>query len=744
MSTRLGLHVASGSRNGYGVVVEAAPAVVLAVGEGGALVEAKEKSGGRTVTIFRTTEVYDDAPPNIDHVSEAEARAMADQYWPALKEKLLQNPGAEYLQPTNEYGGDNPTSLRNLVAFETRLMELAERDGFKLAVGSPAGGSPGSWDLWTRFFVPLIRRAGQGGHIYSRHAYGGVVEGSSGYLTNPDGTPADANAGRPFREAEYLRSQGILTPIVITEAGQNGGYRFPGVEPFIADVMRYDALCRQHANIWGFCAWTYGSYQSFPANIQDASGALAAYLIDEGGAVRPAYPSVEEEPVTLEEQIWQHSIEEQTERGFHRAPTALQAAVAELEPQGYRYVTRETYPDGLPPYIAVEDFSGEEKPRRVLYWIGGQVKTITDPAQPQPFRFEAWPTTERRVTQRFGANPDYYRQFGLPGHEGVDIAAAHNTPVYVVADGTVDFIRAASSGHPYGNAVYVRHADGYRTAYAHNASLLVKVGDKVTAGQQIARADNTGNSQGSHLHLTLYRDGHSAPGYPNNIIDPTPFLAPFNPAWPGAGTPQPTPGTIDLLPYFLPVPGGNGPLFELRWPDGKQERTQVQSDGAWFYVTKGSGGIGGASEWEQLRADATYIWRGLDTSPGEGRYYWQRETGNDAARWCKRHMFVGETFVGAGHHVQFYDKATCQPVDAPWNGPATNRVTFLARHAAWQSPSGLVLNDVVEIGDPAGEVFILARGIGMVGWRSPWGTSGISELHAPGARPDNVRERLCS
>lgn len=643
---------------------------------------------------------------------------MADAHYPALRAKWALNPADAYTV-LNEPAGHDLAVMPSYLAYELRMMELAEADGLRLCVLNLATGTP-HFDVWQAVYAPHIARAFQAGHVYGRHLYDGNG------LT------------RALEEAAWLHEQGIIGGMVITEAGLNGGYGYVGDEAWLAWAAQLDEQLRSQPLIVGACLWTLGDAETFDANWQSALPEMTAYL-----AANPSPKWTPPEPgesMTLEEQIWQHSIEEQTERGFHRAPTALQDAVRALEAQGYRYVTRETYPAGLPPYIAVEDFSGQEQPRRVLYWHEGSVKTITDPAA-RPFRFEAWPTSERRVTQRFGANPSYYAQFGLPGHEGVDLAAAHDTPIYVVADGEVYMIRAAASGHPYGNAVYIRHADGYRTAYAHNASLLVAVGDQVRAGQQIARADNTGNSSGSHLHLTLYRDGHSAPGYPNNIIDPTPFVEPFNPAWPGGS--QPTPGTIDLLPYFLPVPGGNGPLYELRWPDGKQERVQVQSDGAWFYVVKGTGGLGGLSEWEQLRADATHVWRGLDTSPGGGRYYWQRETGNDAARWCKRHMFVGETFVGAGHHVQFYDKATCTPVDVPWNGPATNRVTFLARHAAWQSPSGIVLQDVVEIGDPAGEVFFLAKGIGMVGWRSPWGASGISELHAPGARPDNAREVLC-
>jgi hypothetical protein len=290
MSTRLGVHVTGGPRSRYGEVAAAAPAVVVAVGEGGALVEAKEKSGGRTVTVFRDQSVFHDAPPGIDEMGVEEAEAAAEHYWPLLLAKYRQNP-SDFFQPTNELGGDNLQTLANLVAFETRLMELAERDRLKLAVGSPAGGSPGSWETWVQFFVPLIRRAGEGGHVYSRHAYGGVVEGSSGMLTTPDGAPADDNAGRPFREAAYLREQGIRTPMIITEAGQHAGYRFPGVETFMEDVARYDALCRQYENIWGFAAWTYGSYQDRPANIEMASARLAAYLRAQGGATRPPYPA---------------------------------------------------------------------------------------------------------------------------------------------------------------------------------------------------------------------------------------------------------------------------------------------------------------------------------------------------------------------------------------------------------------------------------------------------------------------
>jgi hypothetical protein len=259
------------------------------VGEGGSLLEAKEKSQGRTLTIYRDITVYPNAPPGIDHMTEAGAIAAAEFLWPRLRAAYDLNP-ADYYQPTNEVGGDNEQTLANLVVYESRLMDLAERDGYRLVIGSPAGGSPASWELWLNYIVPLIRRAGEGGHLYGRHAYGGVVMASSGFLTEPGPKAADDNAGRPLVEAAYLHKIGVETPMVITEAGVHGGMRFPGAKPLLEDAARYDALCGQHDNIWGFCLWTFGDYGPFPANIQQASRYLAAYVNRMGGGQKRPFP----------------------------------------------------------------------------------------------------------------------------------------------------------------------------------------------------------------------------------------------------------------------------------------------------------------------------------------------------------------------------------------------------------------------------------------------------------------------
>lgn len=143
------------------------------------------------------------------------------------------------------------------------------------------------------------------------------------------------------------------------------------------------------------------------------------------------------------------------------------------------------------------------------------------------FKFEAWPTEFRSINQYFGANPQNYAQFGLPGHEGIDVMAPSGSKIFSVAPGTVGMVRTDPKGHNYGIHVRVDHADGWQTIYAHLQQALVSPGQQVKAGDVLGLADNTGNSFGSHLHLTLKRKDQSFQKWPYNIFDPTPYLLPL-------------------------------------------------------------------------------------------------------------------------------------------------------------------------------------------------------------------------
>lgn len=143
------------------------------------------------------------------------------------------------------------------------------------------------------------------------------------------------------------------------------------------------------------------------------------------------------------------------------------------------------------------------------------------------FKFRTWPTEIKTITQHFGERPADYAKFGLPGHEGIDFGATIGSRIFCVAPGTVREVFQDDHSHPYGTNVRVSHDDGYETIYAHLQEAKVEKGQKVRTGQVLGLAGLTGNTTGPHLHLTLKRAGENAPGYPHNIINPTPFLQPL-------------------------------------------------------------------------------------------------------------------------------------------------------------------------------------------------------------------------
>lgn len=113
-----------------------------------------------------------------------------------------------------------------------------------------------------------------------------------------------------------------------------------------------------------------------------------------------------------------------------------------------------------------------------------------------------WPA-RGRITSRYG-----YRRSPFSGkrefHQGVDVAAPRGTPVVATGAGVVTFAGWRSG---YGRTVMINHGYGYKTFYAHNDSIKVKVGQQVSKGQVIAYMGSTGRSTGSHVHYEVHVNG---------------------------------------------------------------------------------------------------------------------------------------------------------------------------------------------------------------------------------------------
>jgi len=164
-------------------------------------------------------------------------------------------------------------------------------------------------------------------------------------------------------------------------------------------------------------------------------------------------------------------------------------------------------------------------------------------------------------------------------HKGVDFAAAEGTPVFATENG-----RVAWSGPGVrtpdvwgGNEIHIDGASGIQSWFAHLSSMAVKVGERVRAGQEIARSGNTGISSGPHLHF-----GTFAGGWPNDV-DPLGYLG-------GAGMPSgggfnPLAAIVDgLLQKLKDAFPAAGFMADLAVGVGKK-----LIDGAVSFVTGGAG-----------------------------------------------------------------------------------------------------------------------------------------------------------
>ena len=123
-----------------------------------------------------------------------------------------------------------------------------------------------------------------------------------------------------------------------------------------------------------------------------------------------------------------------------------------------------------------------------------------------------------------GPNHAYRDTWGAPRsggrrHKGTDVFAPMGSPSYAVTDGVITRMSWSSNG---GKQVYLRGNDGNEYFYAHMSSYVARQGQRVSAGELIARVGDTGNASGGapHVHFEVHPGG----GAP---VNPYPYVRRF-------------------------------------------------------------------------------------------------------------------------------------------------------------------------------------------------------------------------
>lgn len=140
------------------------------------------------------------------------------------------------------------------------------------------------------------------------------------------------------------------------------------------------------------------------------------------------------------------------------------------------------------------------------------------------------PLKETKISQHFGKNPDVYKNWGLEGHNGIDLFTFWGDRVYAAEGGIVVQVK----NDPYGLGKNITIRGKYLCIYAHLSSIGVQPGDEVKQGQLIGLEGNTGSVKtlwdgikepnfdkpfyiGTHLHFGVYEvAGCDVEGYQIN------------------------------------------------------------------------------------------------------------------------------------------------------------------------------------------------------------------------------------
>lgn len=131
-----------------------------------------------------------------------------------------------------------------------------------------------------------------------------------------------------------------------------------------------------------------------------------------------------------------------------------------------------------------------------------------------------------RVSQLWGDNPDFYRQFpydGVPlrGHNGIDFAMPIGTPLVSADEGRILTVGASPGG--FGNWVMVDHRWG-QSVYAHMHRVTVREGQTVARGDVLGESGNSGTSTGPHLHFSIRVNPYFRADGWGGYCDPLPFM----------------------------------------------------------------------------------------------------------------------------------------------------------------------------------------------------------------------------
>ncbi len=231
--SKMGLHV---TRNASPAIMEfverAQPSVIVAVGDLGWLAEIKEVSP-ETMTLGRFEER--------GQVFVGDPRQRATELVSYYAGRYLANPGVDYWLGWNEPVIKHEWQMTWYATFEAERARLMDELGLKVGIGNFSTGTPEA-DLFPAF-MPALEAASEYGGVFAVHEYSApsMLDGVGAPIPGHEAAHDFGALTLRYRfwYEHYLGPAGLMVPLVVTEAGIDGGV-LKGQDPSLGGWRDFD------------------------------------------------------------------------------------------------------------------------------------------------------------------------------------------------------------------------------------------------------------------------------------------------------------------------------------------------------------------------------------------------------------------------------------------------------------------------------------------------------------------------
>ncbi|GAA4749045.1 peptidoglycan DD-metalloendopeptidase family protein [Amnibacterium soli] len=226
------------------------------------------------------------------------------------------------------------------------------------------------------------------------------------------------------------------------------------------------------------------------SKLTESNGAIA----DEAAAAKNAAAATQAQMQEVKDQLV--GLKEKARIALQAAVQASEQANAQVQREQAQQVELQARLDAL-------QATSDSVARRFQAGVAARKAAQTSAGGAASVNGAGWsrPCGPGPITGVFGPRPDQPAGANL-FHRGTDIAAGFGTPIYAAHAGTVSY---AGWFGTYGYWIEIDDGDGIQTGYAHirPGGIFVRVGQRVSAGQNIASVGSTGAATGPHLHFEV-------------------------------------------------------------------------------------------------------------------------------------------------------------------------------------------------------------------------------------------------